>query len=130
MRPRTKPRPVRADGFRSSLEQKIAADLTSRGISFEYESLRVPYMGKPKKYLIDFQLPNGIIVEAKGWFTSEDRTKSLLVREQNPGIDLRFVFQRASSRLRKGSSTTYAEWCEKHGFLWAEGTVPQRWLSE
>ena len=39
----------------------------------------------------------------------------LAVKEQNPELDIRFVFQR-NNTLSKNSKTTYGAWCEKHGF--------------
>lgn len=75
-------------------------------------------------------LPNGIVVETKGLFEAKDRKKHLYVRESNPGLDLRFVFQRSASRLYKGSPSTYADWCAKHGFLYADKHIPVCWLTE
>ena len=53
--------------YRSGLERNVALDLNKRGISFQYEHERIPYVVE-RKYLPDFQLPNGIYIEAKGWF--------------------------------------------------------------
>jgi hypothetical protein len=30
--------------------------------------------------------------------------------------------------LSKKSSTTYAEWCDKHGFLWCHKEIPEEWI--
>ena len=60
----------------------------------------------------------------------EDRKKHLLVKEQNPELDIRLVFQSAKSKLRKGSKTTYADYCDKHGIRWAEKIIPQAWIDE
>ncbi len=96
-------------------------------MSFDYEARSFPYQ-RPTKYTPDFFLPNGIIVEAKGYFKSADRTKHLRVREQYPHLDIRFVFQDARKRLGKTSSTTYGDWCDRYGFLWAEKSIPMEWL--
>lgn len=69
-----------------------------------------------------------LIVETKGRFTAADRKKHLLIKEQHPGYDIRFLFQRSASRLSKKSKTTYADWCRKHGFLFADKVVPEKWL--
>ena len=115
---------------RSSLEAKVIADLEVRGVEFKYESERVPYTPAPKNYVPDLVLKGGkLLVEVKGWFTSADRSKHLRVKEQHPELDIRFVFGRAQNKLSKKSSTTYAAWCEKHGFKYAEGRVPDEWLS-
>ena len=31
-------------------------------------------------------------------------------------------------KIRKGSKTTYADFCEKHGIVWAEKEIPTDWL--
>lgn len=119
-------------GFRSGLERDIAGDLAARGVPFEYEKVKLEYRPqKVQKYTPDFELPNGILIEAKGYFTSADRTKHLDVKAANPDADIRFVFQRAATRLSKTSSTTYGQWATKHGFKWADGgRIPESWLRE
>lgn len=116
--------------FRSDFEIDIANELDDKGIAFEYEHLRIPYQRKPSKYLVDIELPNGIFLEIKGLFTGSDRTKHLLIKKQHPDLDIRFIFQRAKNKLNKKSKTTYGDWCDKHGFKWAEGHVPDEWLEE
>ncbi|UHX60310.1 endonuclease I [Ralstonia phage vRsoP-WM2] len=120
-------------GFRSGLEEKIAADLTSKGAGFTYEELTIPYVkpAKPSKYTPDFDLlKNGIIVESKGRFLTEDRAKHLLVKAQHPDLDIRFVFSNSKAKINKRSPTTYAMWCEKNGFAYADKSVPEAWLKE
>ena len=75
-------------------------------------------------------LPNDIFIESKGWFLPEDRKKHLLIKEQNPDMDLRFVLQSPNGKIYKGSKTTYAQWCEKNGFKWAKKEIPQEWIDE
>lgn len=115
---------------RSTFEEKIKGDLTERGVAFQYEPLTIRYTPKPRTYKPDFVLPNGIIIETKGWFTSADRTKHLLIKEQRPDLDIRFVFQRAANLINPKSKTTYAMWCEQHGFKWAWGRIPEEWTKE
>ena len=81
-------------------------------------------------YTPDFILPNGIIIEAKGVWTVEDRTKHLLVRAQHPHLDIRLVFMNAANKIRKGSDTTYAKWCDKKGIIYADKIIPKSWLSQ
>lgn len=97
-----------------------------------YETLKLTYTTPPTehKYTPDFPLPNGIIVETKGRFTAEDRAKHLLVKAQHPDRDIRFVFSNSRARLYKGSPTSYAMWCDKHGFKYADKLIPQAWLHE
>ncbi len=82
------------------------------------------------RYTPDFPLPNGIIIETKGRFLPADRQKHLLVKAQHPEKDIRFVFTRSKTPISKGSKTTYADWCEKNGFRYADKTVPEAWLRE
>lgn len=119
-------------GFRSGLEEKIAADLTSQGVGFTYEEIKVPFQKPPKdcKYHPDFVLENGIILETKGRFLTEDRQKHLLVQQQHPDLDIRFVFSNSNARINKRSTTTYANWCEKHGYRYADKVIPEAWLKE
>lgn len=118
--------------FRSGLEDKVSAQLESKGIPFRYEELYVPYLipESSHKYTPDFVLANGIIVETKGIFDSDDRKKHLFIQEQHPDLDIRFVFSSSRSKLYTGSKTSYAEWCEKNGFLFADKLIPVEWLKE
>lgn len=107
------------------------ADLQLRAPGTEYEKVKVKYrIERDATYTPDFRLPNGIIVETKGRFLASDRTKHLLVKAQHPDLDIRFLFQRAHTRLSKTSQTTYADWCDKHGFKWADKRVPDAWIKE
>ena len=116
--------------YRSGLEIKVAKFLKKLKIAFEYETLKIKYT-KPAShhtYTPDFILPNGVIVETKGIFDAEDRKKHLLVQSQHPEHDIRFVFSNSRSKLYKGSKTTYAQWCNKNGFMYADKEIPQEWL--
>lgn len=123
---------TRAGAYRSGLEDKVSKQLESKGIAFDYEIWKIPYT-IPESYHIytpDFLLPNGIFIETKGLWDSDDRKKHLLIREQYPELDIRLVFSSSRSKLYKGSKTSYAEWCEKHGILFADKLVPLDWLKE
>ena len=114
--------------YRSRAEGNFGKALTQAGISFEYEKERIKYI-VVKSYIPDFYLVDfGFYVEYKGYFTSSDRRKHVLVKEQNPLYDIRFVFQNANNKLSKKSKTTYGEWADKNGFLWSEGKFPSTWL--
>lgn len=123
---------ARAGAYRSGLEDKVSKQLEGKGISFDYEIWKIPYT-IPESYHIytpDFLLPNGIFIETKGLWDSDDRKKHLLIREQYPELDIRLVFSSSRSKLYKGSKTSYAEWCEKHGILFTDKLVPLDWLKE
>jgi hypothetical protein len=117
-------------GFRSGLEEVIDDTLKQNGIDGEYEQHTIAYIIPESKhtYTPDFRLPNGIYVETKGRFVLADRQKHLLIRNQHPQLDIRFVFQNSKNKIRKGSKTTYADWCNKHGFVYADKNVPSDWL--
>ena len=114
--------------YRSQFERKLATLLELSGIPFSYEPMHLSYTRK-SAYTPDFLLTaNGFFIEAKGYFSPQDRGKHLLVKQQHPNTKIRFVFQNAHQALSKKSSTTYATWCEKHGFLWAHRIIPKDWL--
>lgn len=120
----------RAISYRSKLEKDLA-DGPLRGVA--YEAVRLPYTLPVARYTPDFILPNGIAIEAKGVFTGKDRTKSLLVREQHPGLELRFIFMTPYKVLSPSSMTTYAIWCDKNGFEWChykDHETIRQWIDE
>lgn len=119
-------------GWRSGLEEDVAKALTSAGIPFTYEEMKIKYI-KPAsehQYTPDFVLDNGIIVETKGRFLIADRKKHMLIKRQQPHLDIRFVFSNSSQKLNKGSRTTYAQWCVKNGFEYADKMIPDSWIKE
>lgn len=128
--------PVRDDGFRSGFEARIAEELINKGIPFEYESELIPYIKPASKanYKPDFifkKKDGGMMyIELKGRFLSADRKKTLLILDQYPDLDLRFVFWRANDRISKLSKTTYAMWCQKNDIQYAQNHIPEAWLEE
>jgi len=118
-------------GYRSGLEAKVSDQLKEAGIDFEYESFKIEYeVQEFRKYTPDFRLPNGIIIETKGRFVAADRKKHLLVQQQHPDLDIRFVFTNSKAKLNKGAKSTYADWCRKNGFFFADKWIPEEWLNE
>lgn len=114
------------------MEEKVAAQLAEAGINAKYEETTFSFEqpAKARRYTPDFILPNGIVIETKGYFVPEDRNKMVWVKTQHPDLDIRFVFSKSSSPLYKGSKTTYASWCEKEGFKFADKLIPKNWLTE
>ena len=117
-------------GFKSGLEETISQQIESKGIKVEYETEKVPYIipASNHTYSPDFKLPNGIRVETKGRFVAADRKKHLLVKAQNPNLDIRFVFSNSKNKITKSSKTTYADWCEKNGYKYADKVIPEDWF--
>ena len=121
------------NGFRSGLEHRISEDLKSKGVEFDYEKLKISYIvpERTASYTPDFVLlDNGIIVESKGIFDTDDRKKHLLIKAQHPHLDIRLVFSRCNAPIYKGSPTTHAKWATHHGFQFAEKLIPDAWLRE
>ena len=121
----------RIKGYRSGLEFKVQKDLQDKGIDAKYEPLKIEWEDLAyRKYTPDFLLPNGILIETKGLFTAQDRRKHLLIKRQHPNLDIRFVFESIKRKLNKKSKTTYADWCDKHGFTFSLKLIPQEWIDE
>lgn len=120
-------------GWRSGLEESVAKQLDSLQVPYEYEKLVIKYTPAPKtrRYTPDFVLlKNGIIVETKGRFVTADRQKHLAIKLEHPQLDIRFVFSNPNARISKSSKTTYAKWCEDHGFQYAKLVIPLAWIQE
>ena len=114
--------------FRSKLEENIANLLEGLGVSYQYESEKLGYTIE-HNYTPDFVLPNYTYLEAKGYWSPEDRRKILNVKKSNPEIDLRMIFQAPYNTISKKSKTTYAKWCEKHDIPWTSyHDIPIEWL--
>lgn len=101
-------------------------------MEFGYEVSRLPYTLPDKTYVPDFTLflSKGRVrfFEFKGYFDIPAQVKMKAVKATNPDLDIRFVFYDASKPVRKGSKMTYADYCTKYGFPWAEGTIPKTWI--
>ena len=117
--------------YRSGLEKNVAEFLKTKQKKVRYEKLKIEWEDlRYRTYPPDFTLDNGIIIETKGVFDSEDRRKHLQVQKQHPELDIRFVFTNLYAKLYKGSKTTYAEWCDKNNFLASHRIIPKEWLTE
>ena len=84
------------------------------------------------KYRPDFELPNGILVEAKGRLTFFDRAKMLLVIKANPDKDIRLLFMR-DNKLTKKSKQRYTDWARANGIkchVSDLGSIPEAWIAE
>jgi len=117
--------------YRSGLEKETASFLKPRQKQIRYELLKIEWEDlRYRTYTPDFLLDNGIIIETKGIFDSEDRRKMKEVRRQHPELDIRFIFSNSKAKLYKGSKSRYYEWCDKNNFLWAHRVIPEDWLKE
>lgn len=127
------------EGYRSGLEEDISSQLQAvrPHISFGYESEAIEYTqpAKVRKYHPDFILQREypfikIYIETKGRFVTADRQKHLMIKNEKPWLDIRFVFSNPNAKISKKSKTTYAMWCDKHGFKYAKKTIPIEWIKE
>lgn len=131
---RTRQRAI-INGYRSGLEDKLSEQIRSAGLKVAYETEKIKYTVPERQstYTPDFFInteTGGFYIEGKGRWTVDDRHKHLLIREQHPNLDIRFVFSNQNAKLYKGSPTTYAQWCDKFGFRYANKTIPAEWLEE
>jgi hypothetical protein len=133
----------RESGYRSTAEELLADSLKQSGMGFKYESLKLEYekpvrrgkcsecngkkVVKVATYTPDFILDNGIIIEYKGRFTPSDRTKLIAVVRSNPDVKIRLLFG-SDNKLSKNNEKRYSTWATEHGFDYAIGTPPKRWL--
>jgi hypothetical protein len=138
--------------FRSGLEKKVAEQLAEAGVAYAHEAKWVRYIvpEREAKYLPDFCFDTEsevcpIIIEAKGRFgggnprfkqsnsgdSAKERQKLILLKEQHPELDIRLVFERASSPIYPKSPTSQGKWATDHGFKWSDkGVVPKEWINE
>ncbi len=120
---------VRDPTFKSGLERKIWEQLPKDA---QYEVDKLKYTVE-HTYCPDFKLRENTYIEGKGRFLSADRAKHLHIKEQHPDVTIHFLFGNSQNTLTKSSKTTYAEWCDKHGFKWADfyrDGIPQEWFKK
>lgn len=130
--------------FRSLLEKEIANQLKKQGNKYYYERGNIPYEipKQTRKYIPDFEVKTEsgktIYIEGKGIWDYKDRFKHLLIRQQRPDLDIRFVFSNSKNKIRKGSKTTYADICNGLGrgmfkdikWEYSDKKIPKSWLEE
>lgn len=103
---------------RSKLELRFEELLKEYGAEYKYEVTKVPYTvpASEHKYTVDWTLMNGVYIETKGYLSDhQERHKYVLIKQQHPTLDLRFVFDNPN-KLCGGTKMTHAKWAEKYGF--------------
>jgi hypothetical protein len=130
--PKRVPKPMSERKLRSGFERKVRKHLELLKVKYKYESMVISYTvpETSHKYVPDFTLPNGVIVESKGYWDAKSRAKMAMVIEQHPELDIRMLFQRDNT-LSKKSKTKYSDWCQKRGIKYAvssQGIIPEGWL--
>lgn len=120
--------------LKGTFEQRVIKQLEGKGVEFQYEPHALPYSVE-RNYYPDL-LIGDMYIELKGFFRQDAQRKMKAVRKQHPDLDIRFVFQRASSPIhgakprKDGTKMCCAEWAEKYGFKWAEAEIPEEWINE
>jgi len=121
--------------YRSGFEKRVARRLRQQKVNFDYEKVKLEFVqpAKQRVYTPDFRLrESGVLVEAKGRLTTEDRAKLLFVKASNPDVRLVILFQDSRKKIRKGSKTSYGDWATKNGFEWSDERkgIPKTWLEK
>jgi hypothetical protein len=137
--------------MRSDFEKLVRTQLETVGVDFSYEAIKLNYfisgnyvtdfvVGVKKKSLTKDEIKDKIILEVKGFLDVDTRKKMLAVKEAHPALDIRFVFQQNGfvyknkkgkpRRTPESTDMRYSDWCEKHGFKWCVGEVPDVWFKE
>jgi len=117
---------------KGTFEARVISDLLARDIPHVYEPEKLAYFVE-RHYVPDLKIGK-MIVELKGYFRQDSQRKMKAVKAQYPDLDIRFVFQKASSTIqgakkrKDGSKMTCQEWADRNGFIWAEETIPKEWL--
>jgi hypothetical protein len=139
--------------YKSKYEKTVAKWLEDNNVPFDYEGKTLPYeapmrgscpncgctgVTRTRHYVPDFWVyPNGklnpvgaFVLETKGRFTSEDRTKMKAIVEQYPGVKVRMLFMR-DNKLNKKSAVYYSHWAKKFGIEHSVGTfLPESWIKK
>ena len=80
---------------RSKLELKFEDLLKDFEVEYKYEVTKIPYIipESSHNYTVDWTLINGVLIETKGYLSDhKERYKYVLLKQQHPDLDLRFVF--------------------------------------
>lgn len=119
---------------RSKLEDKLEAILISLNAPYKYEDTVISYIipESNHKYTVDWTVNNSLW-ESKGYLSDHtERNKYILIKQQYPNIDLRFVFENPN-KLCGGMKQTHAEWAIKQGFKYCsikDYETIERWVNE
>jgi len=120
---------------RSKLELTFEDILKEGKAEYDYEVTKINYIVPESKhvYTVDWTLPKNILLETKGYLSdSQERNKYILIKQQFPEIDLRFIFAN-NKKLCGGMKTTHEAWAIKNGFKYCsikDLDVIQSWIEE
>ncbi len=120
---------------RSKLEERFEVILQDLDVQYEYEVTRIPYTVPESHhtYTVDWTLLNGKLIETKGYLSDHaERRKYVLLKEQHPDLDLRFVFDNVN-KLCGGTKMTHGKWAEKYNFKYCsikDTDQIKHWINE
>jgi len=120
---------------RSKLEERFEVILQDLDVQYEYEVTRIPYTVPESHhtYTVDWTLLNGKLIETKGYLSDHaERRKYVLLKEQHPELDLRFVFDNVN-KLCGGTKMTHGKWAEKYNFKYCsikDTDQIKHWINE
>jgi Phage endonuclease I len=116
--------------YKSGLEQRFQDATQALGYDLPYEQDRIKYVIPASKhtYTPDFTVASSAFIETKGLWTSADRKKACLIKEQHPEISILYVLYR-DQKLSKKSATTYLMWAEKNGLEACTFANKEHWIA-
>jgi len=124
-----------AEKRRSRLEERFELLIKDAQVEYGYEVTKIPYTVPESKhtYTVDWSINNGVLIETKGYLSDHrERHKYVLLKEQYPDLDLRFVFDN-ENKLCGGTKMTHAKWAQKYGFPYCsikDIDIIESWLKE
>lgn len=120
---------------RSKLEERFESILKDFDVPYEYEVTKIDYIipESSHTYTVDWTVLNGKLIETKGYLSDHsERRKYVLLKEQHPDLDLRFVFDNPN-KLCGGTKMSHAKWAEKYGFRYCsikDTEQIKQWITE
>ncbi len=120
---------------KSKLEDRFETLLRSLNVPFNYEVTKISYTVPESKhtYTVDWTVNGKALYETKGFLSDHtERNKYILIKQQYPDIDLRFVFENPN-KLCGGMKQTHAEWAIKQGFRYCsikDYETIEKWVNE
>lgn len=120
---------------RSKLELRFEEILKEAKAEYDYEVTKIPYIipESNHNYIVDWTVKGKLYLETKGYLSDyQERHKYILVKTQNPDLDLRFVFDNPN-KLCGGTKMTHAKWADKYGFKWCgvkDTETIIKWINE
>jgi len=126
--------------LKSKSELEVAKQCDKDNLNWSYETVVVPWVPPPikeKLYRPDFIIEKKdgtiLLVEYKEYLDIISKRILRHVTKQHPELDIRVLFGKNCSKkkIRKGSKTTYGQWCDKFKIPWKETkdkSIPKGWL--